>query len=93
MGTSGAGGATPPAVQVYFCDPSATGGAIIPNIFSWADANAGGSVNAVAVGKLQCSMNTPDTDPLYDIVAGTATSASTGDLVIYMNPYASLIVP
>jgi hypothetical protein len=38
-------------------------------------------------------MDTPDTDQLYDIVAGTATGASTGDLVIYMNPYASLIVP
>jgi hypothetical protein len=93
VGTSGAGGATPPAVQVFFCDPNATNGAIIPNVFSWADANAGGSVNAVAVGKLQCSQDSPDTDPLADIVAGTATSASTGDLVIYMNPYASLIVP
>jgi hypothetical protein len=93
VGTSGAGGATPPAVQIYFCDPNATGGAIIPNSFSWADANAGGSVNAVAIGKLQCSQDTPDNDPLNDIVAGTATSASTGDLVIYMNPYASLIVP
>jgi prepilin-type N-terminal cleavage/methylation domain-containing protein len=93
VGTSGAGGATPPAVQIFFCDPAATGGAIIPNLFSWCDANAGGAVNAVAVAKLQCSMDTPDTDQLFDVVAGTATSASTGDLVIYMNPYASLIVP
>ena len=93
VGTAGAGGSTPPSVQVYFCDPNASSSAIIPNIFSWADANAGGSVNAVAVGRLECSQDQPSEDLLQDIVAGTATSASTGDLVIYLNPYASTIVP
>jgi hypothetical protein len=93
VGTSGAGGGTPPAVQAFFCDPDAAGGAIIPNVFSWADANAGGSVNALAIGKLECSQDRLDDDPLNDIIAGTATSASTGDLVIYLNPYAATIIP
>lgn len=93
VGTSGAGGGTPPAVQAYFCDPAAAGGAIIPNVFSWSDANAGGSVNALAIGRIECSQDRPGDDPLPDIVAGTATSASTGDLVIYLNPYSSTIIP
>jgi hypothetical protein len=93
VGTAGAGGGTPPAVQAYFCDPAATNGAIIPNILSWADANAGGAVNALAIGKLECSQDTPDDDLLADIVAGTATGASTGELVIYLNPYAATIYP
>jgi prepilin-type N-terminal cleavage/methylation domain-containing protein len=91
--TPGAGGATPPAVQAYFCDPNAANGAIIPPIYGWADANAGGSVNAVAIGKLECSQDHLDDDPLADIVAGTATGASTGDLVIYLNPYSDTIYP
>jgi hypothetical protein len=62
-------------------------------VYSWADANAGGAVNALAIGKLECSQDYPDTDPLADIVAGTATSTSTGDLVIYLNPYASTVLP
>lgn len=93
VGTAGSGGATPPAIQAFFCDASAAGGAIIPNIYSWSDANAGGAVNALAIGKLECSQDYPDNDPLEDIVAGTATSASTGDLVIYLNPYASTVLP
>jgi hypothetical protein len=93
VGTAGAGGSTPPAVQIYFCDANAAAGAIIPNSFSWADANAGGSVNAVAIGKIECSLDHLDQDGLADVVAGTATSASTGDLVIYLNPYSSTIVP
>ena len=72
---------------------NATLGAIIPNSFSWADANAGGSVNAVAIGRLECSQDRLSDDPLNDIIAGTATSASTGDLVIYLNPYAATIYP
>jgi hypothetical protein len=80
-------------VQAFVCDPSASGGNIIPDVQSWADANAGGAVNAVAIGRLECSLGRPDDDPLPDIVAGTATSASTGDLVIYLNPYASTIYP
>jgi hypothetical protein len=93
VGTAGAGGATPPAVQAFFCDANAASGAIIPDVFSWADANAGGAVNAIAVGRIECSLDRPNEDPLLDIVAGTATSASTGDLVIYLNPYASTIYP
>jgi hypothetical protein len=93
VGTAGAGGATPPSVQAFFCDPAASGGAIIPNIFSWSDANAGGAVNALAIGRIECSQDRPGDDPLSDIVAGTATSASTGDLVIYLNPYSSTIYP
>lgn len=93
VGTAGAGGATPPAVQAYFCDPNAANGAIIPNSFSWSDANAGGSVNAVAIGKLECSQDHLDQDALNDIVAGTATGASTGALVIYLNPYSSTLYP
>ena len=93
VGTAGAGGATPPAVQMYFCDPNAAGGAVIPNAFSWADANAGGSVNALQVGKLECSQDHLDNDPLYDIVAGTATSTNTGNIVIYLNPYTSTVLP
>src|SRR5262249_32530342 len=89
VGTAGGGGGTPPAVQAYFCDPAAVNGNIIPSAFSWSDANAGGSVNAVAIGKLECSQDHLDQDALNDIVAGTATGASTGDLVIYLNPYAS----
>jgi len=93
VGTAGAGGATPPSVLAYFCKPDADNGAIIPDVLSWADANAGGSVNAVAIGRLECSLDHPDEDALQDIVAGTATSASTGELVIYLNPYASTIFP
>jgi hypothetical protein len=93
VGTAGAGGSTPPSVQAFFCRPDATGGDIIPSTFSWADANAGGSVNAVAIGRLECSLDQPDEDALQDIVAGTATSASTGDLVIYLNPYAATLYP
>jgi hypothetical protein len=93
VGTAGAGGATPPAVQAFFCNPYAINDAIIPNAFSWSDANAGGAVNALAVGKLECSQDELDQDALADIVAGTATSASTGDLVIYLNPYSDTIYP
>lgn len=93
VGTAGAGGASPPAVQAYFCNAYAVNGAIIPSMFGWADANAGGAVNALAIGKLECSQDNPDDDKLADIVAGTATSASTGNLVIYLNPYTSTIYP
>ncbi|MEK7317024.1 MAG: VCBS repeat-containing protein, partial [Candidatus Eisenbacteria bacterium] len=93
VGTAGAGGSTPPAVQMFFCDPDAAAGAIIPDLYSWADANAGGSVNAVAIGRLECSQDRLGDDQLNDVIAGTATSASEGDLVIYLNPYSSTIVP
>ena len=93
VGTAGAGGGTPPAVQAFFCDRNAAGGNIIPPFQSWADANAGGSVNAVAIGRLECSQDHPDQDLLPDIVAGVAIGASTGQINIYLNPYASTIVP
>jgi hypothetical protein len=93
VGTAGAGGSTPPAVEAFFCDPAASGGAIIPNVLSWSDANAGGAVNALAIGRLECSQDRLGDDALSDIVAGTATSASTGDLVIYLNPYSSTVYP
>jgi len=83
----------PPAVQAFFCDPSAASGNIIPAVQSWADANAGGSVNAVAIGKLECSQDRLGDDPVPDIVAGTSTGASTGDIVIYLNPYSSTVIP
>jgi hypothetical protein len=93
IGTSGAGGGTPPAVQAFFCNPSAAAGNIIPAAQSWADANAGGTVNALAIGKLECSQDHLDQDPVPDIVAGTSTGASTGDIVIYLNPYSSTVIP
>jgi hypothetical protein len=93
VGTAGAGGSTPPAVQAYFTNPLALAGAIIPNVFSWSDANAGGAVNAITVGKLECSQDRLNDDALNDIIAGTATSASTGDIVIYLNPYTATILP
>ncbi len=93
VGTAGAGGGTPPAVQAFFCNPSGASGNIIPAAQSWSDANAGGTVNAVAIGKLECSQDHLDQDPVPDIVAGTSTSASTGDIVIYLNPYSSTVGP
>jgi hypothetical protein len=91
VGTSGAGGGTPPAVQAFFCNPYAVGGNIIPAAQSWADANAGGTVNALAIARLECSQDNLSNDPVPDIVAGTSTGASTGDIVIYLNPYSSTI--
>ena len=93
VGTAGAGGGTPPAVQAFFCNPSAPSGNIIPAVQSWSDANAGGTVNALAIGKLECSQDHLDQDPVPDIVAGTSTGASTGDIVIYLNPYTSTVLP
>jgi hypothetical protein len=93
VGTAGAGGGTPPAVQAFFCNPSAAAGNVIPAAQSWADANAGGSVNALAIGRLECSQDHLDQDPVPDIVAGTSTGTSTGDIVIYLNPYSSTVLP
>jgi hypothetical protein len=93
VGTAGAGGGTPPAVEAFFCNPSAAAGNIIPATLSWQDANAGGTVNALAIGRLECSQDHLDQDPVPDIVAGTSTGASTGDIVIYLNPYSSTVTP
>jgi len=93
VGTAGSGGGTPPAVQAFFCNPSAASGNIIPAVQSWSDANAGGAVNALSIGRLECSQDRPGDDPVPDIVAGTSTGASTGDIVIYLNPYSSTVIP
>src|SRR6185295_9237408 len=93
VGTAGAGGGTPPAVQAFFCNPAAASGNIIPAAQSWADANSGGTVNALAIGRLECSQDRLSDDPVPDIVAGTSTGASTGDIVIYLNPYSSTVTP
>ncbi|HWN81620.1 MAG TPA: hypothetical protein VNM87_05970, partial [Candidatus Udaeobacter sp.] len=76
------------SVQVWFCNSSAaqaTG--IIPTDESWADANTGGIVNAIAVRKIEASANNPSIDLLNDIVCGTAISATSGEIVIYLNPF------
>ena len=93
VGTAGAGGGTPPAVQAFFCNPAAASGNIIPSVQSWSDANAGGAVNALAIARLECSQDVLALDPVPDIVAGTSTGASTGDIVIYLNPYSSTVLP
>ena len=93
VGTAGGGGGIPPAVQAFFCDRTQTGANVMPALQSWADANAGGPVNAIAVGRLQCSQDHLDQDPLPDIVAGVATSSSTGTINIYLNPYSATFGP
>jgi len=50
-------------------------------------------VNALSIGRLECSQDDLSGDALNDIVAGTSTSASTGDIVIYLNPYSSTVLP
>jgi hypothetical protein len=76
------------SVQVWFCDPYAKfPSGIIPPNESWADANAGGLVNAVAIGKVEASTDYPYVDALNDIVVGTAINNTTGEIVIYLNPY------
>ena len=50
-------------------------------------ANAGGIVNAVAIVKVQASRDYPGEDLLNDIVVGTAVNQTTGEIVIYLNPY------
>ncbi|TPW03416.1 MAG: hypothetical protein FD129_3049, partial [bacterium] len=79
-------------VQAWFCD-NTDATAVIPDTESWADANTGGTVNAVAIGKIESSTDTPGDDPLFDIVVGTAITATTGDIVIYLNPYVDVITP
>jgi len=72
------------SVQVWFTDP-ANGDNVLPSVESWADANAGGTVHAVSVAKVEAGST--GYDPLYDIVVGTAVSPTTGEIVIYLNPY------
>jgi hypothetical protein len=76
------------SVQTWFCDPLAlTSSGIIPTHESWADANAGGLVNAVSIRKIEAPANAPSLDTLNDIVCGTAISATSGEIVIYLNPF------
>ncbi len=76
------------SVQSWFCDPLAGDpSGIIPALESWADANTGGVVNAIAIRKVEASRDRPEDDPLNDVVCGTAISATSGEIVIYLNPY------
>jgi len=89
-----AAGTAARSVQAWFCDPSAsdpTG--IIPANESWADANTGGVVNAVAIQKVEASRNDPWNDPLNDIICGTAVNSTSGEIVIYLNPYVWTLTP
>ncbi|MDZ4806544.1 MAG: VCBS repeat-containing protein, partial [Candidatus Eisenbacteria bacterium] len=79
-------------VQSWFCDNTQAVN-VIPANEDWADANTGGTVNAVAIGKIETSVDTPGNDPLNDIVVGTAITATTGDIIIYLNPYVDVITP
>lgn len=75
-------------VHSWFCDPlAALPSDIIPSSASWSDANAGGKVATVAIAKVETSRDTPEYDPLNDIVVGTAITNTTGAIVIYLNPY------
>src|SRR5258705_13924869 len=44
VGTAGAGGGTPPAVQAFFSNPAPASGNTIPCVQNWAAANAGRAV-------------------------------------------------
>jgi hypothetical protein len=82
------------SLQIWFCDPYAdVESEIIPTYESWADANTGGVVNAVAIAKLECPGDAPWVDVLYDVVIGTAVTSTSGEIIIYLNPYALLLSP
>jgi hypothetical protein len=83
-----AAGTAARSLQTWFCDPLAlTASGIIPTNESWADANAGGLVNAVSIRKIEAPANNPSLDTLNDIVCGTAISATSGEIVVYLNPF------
>jgi len=76
------------SVQSWFCDPDAERATdIIPALESWADANTGGVVNAISIRKVEASRDRPGDDPLNDVICGTAISATSGEIVIYLNPF------
>jgi len=82
------------SVQCWFCDAAAARPSdIIPSVESWADANTGGLVNAVSIVKVEASKDHPDYDLLNDIVCGTAKTATSGEVVIYLNPYVWTLNP
>ncbi len=81
-------------VQSWFCDSeAATSSEIVPVGESWSDANAGGTVTAVAIGKVEAPWTAPYLDLLNDIVCGTAITSTTGEIVIYLNPYVWTLTP
>jgi hypothetical protein len=76
------------SVQSWFCVPDAAqANGIIPTDESWADANTGGVVNALSIRKIEAPADRSYLDPLNDIVCGTAISATSGEIVIYLNPF------
>jgi len=82
------------SVQCWFCDPAAvTADKIIPTVESWADANTGGLVNAVSIVKVEATKDNANADLLYDIVCGTAKTTTSGEVVIYLNPYVWTLNP
>ena len=44
-------------------------------------------VNAIAIGKVEASLDHQAKNVLNDIVVGTAITETTGEIVIYLNPY------
>jgi hypothetical protein len=89
-----AAGNSEKSVQAWFCDGTASPvSGIVPTNESWSDAAAGGVVNAVCITKLECSQDSPGSDVLNDIVIGTAVSDTAGEIVVYLNPYISLLQP
>jgi len=75
-------------IQAWFCDPSAAqNNGIIPLYESWSDAYAGGVVHDLVIRKLEANQDDPSADVLNDIVAGTSINASSGEIVLYFNPY------
>jgi prepilin-type N-terminal cleavage/methylation domain-containing protein len=87
-------GTTSRRVQSWFCDSEAASPSeIIPVGESWSDANAGGTVTAVAIGKVEAPWTAPYSDLLNDVVCGTAITSTTGEIVIYLNPYVWTLSP
>ena len=79
-------------VEVWFADPS-RGDDLLPDFPSWSDANAGGEVKALEVAKLEVGLTNAGDDLLYDLVVGTSTSPTSGEIVIYLNPYVWTLQP
>jgi hypothetical protein len=89
-----AAGNSQKSVQVWFCDAWAVKpDEIVPTYESWADAQTGGIVNAVSIARLECYGDHPYDDPLNDLVVGTAVTDTSGEIVVYLNPYVWLLQP
>jgi hypothetical protein len=50
-------------------------------------------VNAVSIVKVEATKDHADSDLLYDIVCGTAKTTTSGEIVIYLNPYVWTLNP